>query len=116
MAPRWIGFLVFIFVIGILVGSVAEGINLAEGEQVTTLNSMMSWSRITSEEDFGMIEFVGSIPQYFEGLFKTITMDFPIWPDNSPWELVRWVFWAPIIAVIVFGLVIIFFAIFQRTV
>ncbi len=116
MAARWVGLLIFVLVIGLLIGSVAESINLMEGENATTLNSMMSWSRITSEEDFGVIEFVGSIPQYFSGLFKAITLDFPIWPTGTAWEMATWVFWAPIVGTVVFGLVILFFSVFQRTI
>jgi len=55
--------------------------------------------------------------EYFGHVLDLFMLDFPIFGDSgSPWQLVRLIVLAPIIGTIVFGLIILFFSIFERAV
>lgn len=116
MAAKWIGLLVFVWVIAMLVGSVSEGEVLAGSNQTTTLNKVMTYVEVVSEESWGTLLMPGTHLQFFEGIWELMTLDFPIFGDiNSPWQLVRWIVLGPIIATVVFGMVILFLSVFRRT-
>ena len=115
MAPKWIGFLFFIWVMAALVGSVVEGSNLLENaSSMNIAQNITSYKESWAETDVGPIRMPSPNPAFFGSIYKMMTLDFPIF--DGGWELVRWIVLGPIAATIVYGLVSGFFGIFRKTV
>ena len=113
MAPAVIAFITFVWTISAIAMLVIEGQAISTNE-TTVLNQIMSWQQVTSYEDITPLQFFGMIQQFGEGLFRLITLDFP--QLSGPWELLRLIVWGPIIAYVVYGLVILFIGFFQKNV
>lgn len=111
MAPKWMGLLVFVWAIGALVGGILEGIVVGENE-TTVLNQIMYWKQARSEESWNAIDIIMTPINFLSGIFRLLTFDFAFF--QGPWELVRYICLSPIIATIVFGLILIFFSVLQR--
>lgn len=125
MAPRWVGFLVFVWVMAALAGSVGEGQVLIAGNTTLAKEAMgpvqgMMYYTIAFQEMQGwgqLLELPAMSAGFFGHLFRMLLLDFPIFgAADSPWQLVRWIVLAPIIATIVFGLVVWFLMQLRRTV
>ena len=115
MNPKWVGFLVFIWVIGALVGSVSEGTSLLTNETITgPVQGIMSYTEVWSEQDWGTLVHPGTHTDFFEDLFQMLLLDFPVF--EGPWAIIRWIVLAPIVGTIVFGLILMFFSIFQKSI
>jgi len=113
MSPKWILFVVFIFILMQLAGMIIEGSTMST-DMRDALNTISSWGIIHEEQTFGLLDYVKAPFAYFGALWTVLTYDSPVF-DGS-FELVRWVFVAPILASISFGLVVLFFSAFQRTI
>ena len=116
MHPHWIGFLVFVWVMGLLIGSVPVGEMMTENETVTDpVQGVLSYAEIYSEEDWGTLLIPTTHLNFFGDLFDLLVLDLPLFgaPD-SPWQMVRWIALSPIIATVVFGLIILFITIFWK--
>lgn len=113
MAPKYVGLIVFIWIIAGLCQGVIEGTMLGANES-GVLNGVMSWTRVFSEQDFGIVELVGTIPTFFVSLFKMFTFDYSFF--KGEWEIVRWILLAPLMATFVFGLVTMFFGMYQKSI
>lgn len=113
MPAKWIGFIVFVWIIGAMVGAVLEG-SFISANETSVLNQLMGWQEITSQESWWPVKFIGALPDFFNGIFRLLTFDFAFFYGG--WELVRLVLLAPIIATVVFGLIIMFFGLFSKEV
>lgn len=111
MAPKYIAFFVFIFVVGTILGLVIEDSMVGPGQQ-STLNALMVWQKIGTEEAWGFWDIIGFVPQYFGALFKAAIWDFAF--IDGAWIYIKWIIWAPLMAMFVWGLVISFLTIFQK--
>lgn len=116
MAAKWLGFLVFIWVIAAIIGSVSEGEVLAGSNQTTTLNKVLVYNTSVSEEGWGTLLLPTTHITFFDGMWEMMTLDFPLFGEpDSPWQIIRWIILAPIMATIVLGLIILVMSIFRRT-
>lgn len=113
MQPKYVAFIVFTWVLAAFCGGVVEGTLLGANESAT-LNGLMTWTRIFSEQDFGILELIASTPAFFISLFNMLTFNFSFFQGD--WELVRWIILSPIIASIVWGLVSMFIPNWQRSI
>ena len=113
MSPKWIVFIVFIFILMQLAGMVIEGGALPT-EMQHNLNVISSWGIVSEEQTFGVLEYVRAPFLYFAALWAVLTYDSPVF-DGS-YELLRWVFVAPMLAGVSFGLIVLFFSTFRRTI
>lgn len=111
MPPKYIAFFVFIFVCGTILGLVIEEGTVAAGER-GTLNTLMVWQLVGSEEAWGTLDMVAFVPQYFGALFKAAIWDFSFLTGG--WLYVKWIMWAPLMSMFVWGLTITFVSIFQK--
>jgi len=111
MAPKYIAFFVFIFVVGTILGLVIEDGTIGLGEQ-STLNNLMVWQQIGTEEAWGAWDIISFIPGFFASLFKAAIWDFSFLTGG--WIYIKWLVWAPLMAMFVWGLVITFISIFQK--
>jgi len=111
LAPKYVAFFVFIFVCGTILGLVIEQGTVAAGQQ-STLNSLLLWQQVGSEEAWGPLDIVALVPGYFAALFKAAVWDFAFLTGG--WIYVKWLVWAPLMAMFVWGLVLTFLALFQK--
>lgn len=116
MPAKWIGFLVFIWIIAAILGGISEG-GTVLGENTTeyaTVNDLLVYTEVISEESWGSLVSPGTHARFFGAIFKLLTLDFPFWNDY-PYSIAKWIIAGPIIATLVFGLILLFFSIVQRT-
>ena len=113
MSPKWIVFVVFIFVMMQLAGMVMEGSSLTV-EMQNHLNVISSWGIVSEEQTFGLLDYIRAPFNYFGSLWAVLTYDSPVF--DGQYVLLRWIFVAPILAGVSFGLVVLFFSVFRRTV
>lgn len=111
MAPKYIAFFVFIFVVGTILGLVIEDGTVGPDEQ-SILNSLMVWQQIGTEEAWGFWEIVSFVPGFFGALFDAAIWKFSFLTGG--WIYIKWLIWAPLMAMFVWGLVITFISIFQK--
>jgi len=111
MYPKYIAFFTFIFVVGTILGLVMEEGVVGASEQ-STLNTLLVWQQVGSEEAWGTLDIVAFVPQYFGALFKAAVWDFAFL--DGQWIYIKWIVWAPLMAMFIWGLVITFITIFQK--
>ncbi len=84
-------------------------------EHAEVYNGLMSWSRIFSQQSFGLLEIPGAIGAFFTSMWTVLVLNFTF-VQTGPYTLVLWIVWGPIIALVVYGIVTMFFGMFQRAV
>lgn len=117
MRAGWIGAAIFMWVIAILVSSMFVGESLADNETVISrVQSTLSYTEVWEEEDVGTFTSVSNAQDYFSDIWKIVTLkDLPLFGDeNSRWQIVYWLVVMPIVATVVFSLIILFINIIQR--
>jgi len=85
--------------------------SVGPGEQ-STLNTLMVWQQVGSEEAWGTLDIIAFVPEYFGALFSAAMWNFSF--IDGAWIYLKWVIWAPLMAMFVWGLVMTFVAIFQK--
>ena len=119
MPAKWIGFLVFVWVVAVILGSIPQGETLASNETVTNpVQGLMSYTEWWSQaEGVGTLTFPVMHREWLGYLFDILLLDLPLFGGaGSPFQIIRWLIVGPIIATVVFGLVLLFTSVFQRTV
>ena len=115
MSVKYIGMLVFFFVIFqvclIPLGNAALNENAQHN-----LNVLSSFGVIQEGQTFGFFKYVKAPFLYFESLFEVMTSSQSSPMFGGSFEIIRWLVIAPMLAMVVFGLIIIFFGVFQRNV
>lgn len=109
----------FIWVIAMLVGSVATGSVLATNSTVTSpIQEFMSYAQVWSEQGWGAaLVYPLHHSGFWTALGQVMLLDFPIFgPVNSPWQILRWIILGPIIATVVFGVVLMVMTFFRKTI
>jgi hypothetical protein len=116
MKAGWIGSILFIWVIALLLGSIPVGANLLEDTSVTSVvQSSLSFTQVWNEQDWGTLVNPLHWPQFAGDIWNMALLKLPLFGDSdSPYQLVRWVVLAPIIATVVFALVLLFISILNR--
>ncbi len=118
MRPGWIGAVVFIWALALILGSIPVGTNLFENETATeSINTQLSFTEVWAEEDWGTLVNPLHWSNYFSDLRDIMFLDLPLFGDeDSPWQILRWLILFPIVATVIFSLIIVFIGILQRTI
>ena len=118
MQPRWIGFLIFVWVIAAIIGSVPVGEVLVLNETaVSPVQGVLNFTEVWTEQDWGTLVTPSFHLDFFKNVFALLLLDLPLFGEpNSPWQIVRWIVLAPIIGTVLFGLVTLAMSIFRRNV
>ena len=111
MAPKLLAFVVFIWVVGSILGGVIEQASLGTDE-AGVLKNLTSWTEMRTEETFGPFAMVTFATNFFGSLWNMLTFDFAFL--TGPWVYVRWIVFAPIIAMVVYGAISVVLSIFSR--
>lgn len=117
MRAGWIGAIVFIWIMGVLASSVLVGESVTDNETVTSrIQSTLSWTEVREEGDTGTFESVSNVGGYFEDLWHLVTLDdLALFGGDDPGMLLLyWIVWLPIIATVVFMLIMLFVSLIQR--
>ena len=123
MPAKYIGLLIFIWVVAALIGGVMEKQWLGTREQ-GILDCVLSFQTISEEQDIGttelpgpisgLVHFIQSSFGWLNSVWKMVTFQFAFIHDE--WILVKWLVLGPLMGTIVFGLITMFFGMFQRSV
>lgn len=119
MPAKWIGFLIFVWVMAILLGSIPAGEVLASNTTVTNpVQSLMSYTEVWSQQSWGsQLVYPIMHPDWLGDMLDLMLLNVPLFGDSdSPFQIVRWIIVGPIIGTIVFGMVILFAGMFRRTI
>lgn len=113
MPVKYIGMMIFIFVI-LNLALIPLGNSSMNEHTRKNLNTVTSFGIVQEEQTFGILKYVKAPYRYFDALFDMMTesKNNPIFGSNT--EIVRWLILAPIMGMVVFGLIIIFFGAFRR--
>ena len=119
LAPKYIAFIIFIWVTGSVLGAVLEQGQLTSGDE-STLSQVMVWQQISAEEDWGILDIVSLVPEFFGSLFQMLTWQFSFLDSSDSGSMgpaadyLKWILLAPITGLAIFGIVIVLFGIFQK--
>ncbi len=125
MNAHWIGFIVFLAIIGLLLGSIPVGeplvlnSTLMQETKEPYINYMLSYTQAWQDNPWGTLVNPVMHTKFFQALFNVLLQTKTrnaLFPEGSPWIIVWWIFWIPIIATVVFGVVMIFIYIIQRVI
>lgn len=102
MPAKYWAFFVFLFVVGTILGLTMENAMVGASEQ-STLQGLMAWQE-TDDPNWGT--FILAAPAFFTSLLKALVWDFAFLTGG--WVYVKWIVWAPLMAMMVWGLIISF--------
>lgn len=113
MPPKYIAFIVFIWVGASILALLMEEQVLGAGE-VSTLQQLTGFQQVTTEEAWGFWSIVAAAPTYLGAIWSAITLE----PANAfltgNLVYVKWLILGPVVAMFIWGLVLTFMGIFQK--
>ena len=88
------------------------------------LDCVLSFQAVSEQQDIGatelpgpitgLVDFVGNAFGWLNSIWQMVTFQFAF--IHGEWILVKWIILAPLMGTIVFGLITMFFSMFQRSV
>ena len=105
-----VAFLIFVYIACSILGATMEWGQLGPGEQ-NQLSQMFGFTKISSAQSWGILEVVTFLPTFFSALFQVLTMQFSFL--SGSFVIVWWLIFAPIVGMIIFGLILAFSWIFK---
>jgi len=116
MPTKYIGMMLFIYMMAIIFSSMATGADMFANANITDpVQATQVYGIQQYQTDFITITNPTFSPSYLVSLWKVLTLDFPFW-EEGPWIVLRWIILGPIIAIVVFGMVQLFSGTVQRNV
>lgn len=113
MHVKYVIFIVFLFVVFQL-SLIPLGNSAMNAEAAEDLDTLSSFGIVQEEQTFGIVKYVKAPLNYFEAFYRVMTSTEANPVFEGPFELIRWLIMAPLVAGVVFGLIVIFFGAFQR--
>lgn len=112
MQARWIAFIVFVWIVGAILGAIFDDAFMSPDQQ-STLDKLLIWERVISSDEtgWGVYEFAKAIPGFIGALGEMLLFKFNFL--EGLWWF-RWLVLAPIVALIVMGMIMLFFSIMQK--
>jgi hypothetical protein len=122
MHPAWIGFIVFIALVMAALGAMAQGATLELGSAANStadpnINNVLSYTEAWQDFDWGRLVIPTTHVVFFSSLFKLLVGQqnlYAVFPKASPWLWIWMILWVPIIATVVFGLIMLFISTLYR--
>ena len=115
MVPKFIALLIFVYVIGLLLGSVTTGANMFGNSTMTNpIQELESYKTAITEVNWGQM----ILPTFWFGFFGAFLdvamLNLPLFGDPaSPMYTLKWIVVAPITGMAVFGMVMLLYSILQ---
>lgn len=119
MNNKWVVFAVFVWIIGMFLGSTFEyhtDSDWVGADKETTLEYLLDAKNISySQSDTGTWNFVGFNTEYFTTLWSVMTFDFTFFNDdvNSGTEMIRWIIFVPVAIGVIYGVLYAFIQLIQ---
>ena len=122
MDAKWIGFIVFIAIVMAVVGASSQGMDIAlDRSGGSTLDPnvdyLVTYSEAWQQNPWGTLVNPVANTKLFEAIFGLIISQhalYSVFPEGSAWLWIWMIIWIPIAVTIVFGILMLFFAILQR--
>jgi len=116
-AGQGCGFLVFVYVIAMIVGGMASNTNVfAESNVTNPVQGVVVYATEIINSGPGIIVTAPMVLwNFFQSLFSIMLLDFPVF-QTGWWVYLRWIILAPIMGIVVYGIVTAFFSLFRSTV
>jgi len=118
MPNKWIGFIIFVWVVCMFMGATFEHHTTVAGTweggtQESTLEYLLNVKNIATKTDqAGGVHFVGFNADYFSTLWQIFTWDFTFLRDTG-YEMLRWIVLMPFSIACAFGLLYSFIQLLQ---
>lgn len=124
MNPRWIGLIAFMAIVMAILGSVSQGQDLTyatDGSEIVdpNINAIVVYTEAWQDFDWGTLIMPSTHVGFFSGLFSLLVGQqnlYAIFPKASIWLWIWWILWIPIMATVVFGILMLFISIIQRAI
>ncbi len=111
MQPRYVAFIIFVWVTGALMGAMMDKTFVGPTEQ-TAIDKILVWEQVSSDESgWGIYTFAKSVPEFLSGIFDILTFKFSFL--EGVWWF-RWIILGPIIGLLAWALVITFISIMSK--
>jgi len=122
MSPRWVGFIIFIALMMAGLGAMAQGATLELGTAANStvdpnINKVLSYTQAWQDNPWGTLVNPVAHAALFSSILQLLAGQqnlYAVFPKASPWLWIWLIMWLPIIATVVFGILMLFFAILQR--
>ena len=116
MPVKYVGLIIFIYVMAIIFGSISSGSDLFANANITDpVQGTQIYGITEYRTDFITLTNPSFSPTFFLSFFHIMALDFPIF-QSGPWIVLRWIILAPIIGIVVFGMIQLFSGTIQRNV
>ena len=116
MPVKYVGLAIFIYIMAIIFGSISEGADLFANANITDpVQGTQIYGITEYQTDFITLTNPTFSLGYLTNMFSVMTLDFPIF-RSGPWIVLRWIILAPIVGIMVFGMIQLFAGTVQRNV
>ena len=118
LQPRYIAFIVFVWVISSMFCALIQQQQMdASGHgELGTLNNLMSWQESSTTTAGGITKLVTAAPDALWSIGKILTFQPARDILQNEWAWVFWIVFAPIIALVVYGMFMMFVSIIRRNI
>lgn len=93
MNPKWVGFLAFIWLVGVILGATYDKMDSAEWDarvSETKMEYLLNYKNVTYEQGvFGTVTFPLPNPTYFETVLNIATFNFEFLQGEG-YQFIRW--------------------------
>ena len=113
MGAKVIGFVIFLYMIGCILGATMTQVQVGTTE-TNLLGAMFSFGTTSTSQSFGFFQAVTFLPGFFQNLFNILAWNFPFF-DGAPYMYIKWVMFAPISGMVFYGIIQLFILIFRYT-
>jgi len=102
LPPKFIGAIAFVWVVAALLGAIYEMSYLGGSDQ-SLFNQILFYDIVTTEGSWGVTELAASAWGYLGTVWRMTTFQFAFVSGEA--ELVRWIVFFPLTAILVYGVV-----------
>jgi hypothetical protein len=122
LPAKWIGFIVFLWTVFAIAGSISVG-EVLISDNLTSVNAtqdnpvqgVMYYGETITNTDAGFVSMVSAVPGFFTSILRILWLDFPLFHEG-PWVIIRWIVLATISATVIYGVIVTFTNVLQRSV
>jgi hypothetical protein len=113
MPMKYVAFVVFIYIVGVIMGAILDEAFVSSDEQAD-INVLATMEKVSMPISGGT-ELAMPKPKtnFFTTIWNAATFNFKFL--HGSWAILKWIIFAPLAAMIVYGLVMTFINILQKT-
>jgi hypothetical protein len=117
MRAAYIALIVFVWIATSIFGLALGGAQFGPNQQ-SILGQTMFWMQANTTQTWGSLPIIGPVVNYFTGLYNLLTFSGAQFDylNSGPSMYVKLIALSPIIAVVVFGIIVLFFQVFWRNI